>query len=145
MLCDLDTLNTLPVREFRAGLGEVIKYGIISDAKLFARLERDLPKILRRESKTLADVVARCCEIKAGVVGRDEMEGGLRAILNFGHTLGHALENISGYGKYLHGEAISIGQWRRRAFRKRSPGCRRATFCALRICWRPPGCRWRSN
>ena len=110
VLCDLDTLGTLPVREFRAGLGEVIKYGIISDAKLFARLERDLPKLLRRESKTLADVVARCCEIKAEVVGQDEMEGGLRAILNFGHTIGHALENVSGYGKYLHGEAISIGQ-----------------------------------
>jgi 3-dehydroquinate synthase len=109
VLCYLDTLDTLPVREFRAGLAEVIKYGIISDAKLFARLERDLPKLLRRESKTLAGVVARCCEIKAEVVGQDETEGGLRAILNFGHTIGHALENISGYGKYLHGEAISIG------------------------------------
>ena len=109
VLCDLDTLGTLPVREFRAGLAEVIKYGIISDARLFARLERDLPKLLRRDSKTLADVVARCCEIKAEVVGQDETEGGLRAILNFGHTIGHALENISGYGKYLHGEAISIG------------------------------------
>jgi len=69
VLCDLDTLDTLPVREFRAGLAEVIKYGIICDAKLFTRLERDLPKLLRRESKTLAGVVARCCEIKAEVVG----------------------------------------------------------------------------
>ena len=110
VLCDLDTLKTLPEREYRAGLAEVIKYGIICDAKLFAQLERDLPKLLRRQSKTLATVVARCCEIKADVVGRDEREGGLRAILNFGHTIGHAIENISGYGKYLHGEAISIGQ-----------------------------------
>jgi 3-dehydroquinate synthase len=110
VLCDLDTLKTLPEREYRAGLAEVIKYGIIRDAKLFNQLERDLPKLLRRRPKTLANVVARCCEIKADVVGRDETEGGLRAILNFGHTIGHAIENISGYGKYLHGEAISIGQ-----------------------------------
>ena len=110
VLCDLDTLKTLPEREFRAGLAEVIKYGIIYDAKLFAQLERDFPKLLRRDHQTLAAVVARCCEIKAEVVGQDETEGGLRAILNFGHTIGHAIEAICGYGKFLHGEAISIGQ-----------------------------------
>jgi 3-dehydroquinate synthase len=110
VLCDFDTLRTLPVREYRSGLAEVIKYGIIHDAALFKKLERDLPKLLKRDSKTLSDVVARCCEIKAEVVGRDETDGGLRAILNFGHTIGHALEAISGYGKYLHGEAIAIGQ-----------------------------------
>ena len=110
VLCDLDTLKTLPDREFRAGLAEVIKYGIIFDAKLFARLERDLPKIRKRDQTILGPVIARCCEIKAEVVGQDETEGGLRAILNFGHTIGHAIENISGYGTYLHGEAISIGQ-----------------------------------
>jgi 3-dehydroquinate synthase len=110
VLCDLDTLKTLPEREFRAGLAEVIKYGIIADAKLFAQLERDLPEILKRDQKTLAPIIARCCEIKAEVVGKDETEGGLRAILNFGHTIGHAIENSSGYGKFLHGEAISIGQ-----------------------------------
>jgi 3-dehydroquinate synthase len=110
VLCDLNTLATLPRREFRAGLAEVIKYGIIYDGALFRRLERDVPKLLRREPKCLAEVVARCCEIKAEVVGQDETESGLRAILNFGHTIGHALEAISHYGKYLHGEAISIGQ-----------------------------------
>jgi 3-dehydroquinate synthase len=110
VLCDLDTLQTLPEREFRAGLAEVIKYGIIYDAALFGRLERDLPDLLRRDLKSLAPVIARCCEIKAQVVGQDETEGGLRAILNFGHTIGHALEAISHYGKYLHGEAIAIGQ-----------------------------------
>ncbi|HWC58434.1 MAG TPA: 3-dehydroquinate synthase [Verrucomicrobiae bacterium] len=110
VLCDINTLKTLPLRELRAGLAEVIKYGIIYDAELFKRLERDLKKLLRREPKTLTDVIARCCEIKADVVGQDETESGLRAILNFGHTIGHAIENISGYGKYLHGEAISIGQ-----------------------------------
>ncbi|HWH70483.1 MAG TPA: 3-dehydroquinate synthase [Candidatus Sulfotelmatobacter sp.] len=110
VLCDLDTLGTLPERELRAGLSEVIKYGIIYDASLFARLEREMPKLLDREPKALAAVVARCCEIKAEVVGQDETESGLRAILNFGHTVGHGLEAISHYGKYLHGEALSIGQ-----------------------------------
>ena len=110
VLCDLDALKSLPPREFRAGLAEVIKYGIIYDADLFARLERDLSKMLKLDAKTLGEVIARCCEIKACVVGQDETESGLRAILNFGHTIGHALEAISGYGKYLHGEAISIGQ-----------------------------------
>ncbi len=110
VLCDLDALKTLPKREFISGLAEVFKYGIIYDAILFAQLERNLPKLLKREAETLAAVIARCCEIKADVVGQDETEGGLRAILNFGHTIGHAIENSSGYGKYLHGEAISIGQ-----------------------------------
>jgi 3-dehydroquinate synthase len=110
VLCDLDTLKTLPKREYVSGLGEIIKYGVIYDASLFAQLERNLPKLLRRDAATLAAVVARCCEIKADVVGQDETESGLRAILNFGHTIGHAIENSSGYGKYLHGEAIAIGQ-----------------------------------
>ncbi len=110
VLCDLETLKTLPEREFRAGLAEVIKYGIIYDAKLFTQIERDLPKILKRNEKVLAPIIARCCEIKADVVSQDETESGLRAILNFGHTIGHAIENSVGYGKFLHGEAISIGQ-----------------------------------
>ncbi|MFO1477941.1 MAG: 3-dehydroquinate synthase [Verrucomicrobiota bacterium] len=110
VVCDLDTFRTLPEREYRAGLAEVIKYGIIDDKQLFARLERDLPRLLRREPAILTSVVARCCEIKADVVGEDETESGRRAILNFGHTIGHALEAISKYGKYLHGEAISPGQ-----------------------------------
>src|SRR4051812_15178472 len=110
VFCDLATLDSLPEREFKAGLAEVIKYGIIYDPLLFARIERDLDKILGREPKVLTEVVAHCCEIKADVVGQDETESGLRAILNFGHTIGHGLEAISHYGKYLHGEAISIGQ-----------------------------------
>jgi 3-dehydroquinate synthase len=110
VFCDLDTFKTLPEREFISGLAEVIKYGIIYDAKLFAQLERDLPKILKRDAKTLSQIIARCCEIKAEVVSQDETESGLRAILNFGHTIGHAIENSSGYGKFLHGEAIAIGQ-----------------------------------
>ena len=110
VLCDLAAFKTLPKREYISGLAEVIKYGIIYDAKLFGQLERNLPKLLKRDPATLAAVVARCCEIKADVVGQDETESGLRAILNFGHTIGHGIENSFGYGKFLHGEAISIGQ-----------------------------------
>ncbi|MGV3771652.1 MAG: 3-dehydroquinate synthase [Verrucomicrobiales bacterium] len=110
VMCDLNTFATLPDREFRAGLAEVIKYGIIYDAELFQTLELQMPAILARDKQLLSKLVARSCEIKAEVVGQDETETGLRAILNFGHTVGHALEAISNYGKYLHGEAISIGQ-----------------------------------
>jgi 3-dehydroquinate synthase len=110
VLCDLDTLRTLPDREYRAGLAEVIKYGIIRDASFFRRLERQMTGLLKREPNLLTGVVVRCCEIKADVVGRDETEGGVRAILNFGHTIGHALEAVSRYGRFLHGEAIAIGQ-----------------------------------
>src|SRR5208282_3543416 len=110
VLCDLSALATLPMRQFRSGLAEVIKYGIIRDAALFGRLEKDLELLLERNPAALAETVARCCEIKAEVVARDEREGGLRAILDFGHTIGHAIEAISGYGKFLHGEAIAIGQ-----------------------------------
>lgn len=110
VLCDLSTLDTLPKREFRSGLAEVIKYGFIFDAALFRRLEKQMESLLTREEGTLAAVVSRCCAIKADVVAHDEKESGLRAILNFGHTIGHALEAVSGYGRFLHGEAISIGQ-----------------------------------
>ena len=110
VLCDLATFRTLPEREFRAGLAEVIKYGVIYDADLFAWVERNMAKILRRGAASLAHIVARSCEIKAEVVSQDETESGLRAILNYGHTIGHAIEAITAYGRYLHGEAISIGQ-----------------------------------
>lgn len=110
VLCDLNCLKTLPTREFISGIAEVIKYGIIYDAPFFESLERDLPKLLKKKADVLTRVVARCCEIKADVVSQDETETGLRAILNFGHTVGHAIEAIFRYGQYLHGEAISIGQ-----------------------------------
>ncbi len=110
VLCDLDTLKTLPDREFRAGLAEVIKYGIIYDRRFFTWLEKNLELLLQRDPKALTRAIAVSCEIKAAVVSEDEREGGLRAILNFGHTIGHAIEAITKYGTYLHGEAISIGQ-----------------------------------
>lgn len=109
VLCDLDTLKTLPDRELRAGMAEIIKYGVIYDPKLFTLLEKNMADLLSLSPDLIGKVVARCCAIKADVVEQDEKEGGLRAILNFGHTIGHAIEAISGYSEYLHGEAISIG------------------------------------
>ena len=110
VLCDLDTLRTLPARELKAGLAEVIKYGIIYDQAFFKQLEKNIEGLLELDLDAMAKVVARSCAIKAEVVGQDETESGLRAILNFGHTIGHAIEAITRYGTYLHGEAISIGQ-----------------------------------
>lgn len=109
VLCDLETLQTLPPRELHAGLAEVIKYGAIYDAALFRRLERQLDCLLAVDLKAWEPLVARCCAIKAEVVAQDETESGRRAILNFGHTIGHAIEAVSGYGRYLHGEAIAMG------------------------------------
>lgn len=109
VLCDLDTLASLPPREFSAGLAEVIKYGPIADMELFAWLEANLDALMRRDPAALAHAVRRSCEIKAWVVGQDEREAGLRAILNFGHTFGHAIEAGMGYGQWLHGEAVGCG------------------------------------
>lgn len=109
VVADTATLATLERRQLLAGFAEVVKYGVIWDAKLFARLERDLDAILALDPEALAPVIHRCCAIKAEVVSRDEREGGVRAILNFGHTLGHAVEALAGYGRVLHGEAVAIG------------------------------------
>jgi 3-dehydroquinate synthase len=109
VLCDLDTLDTLPERELSAGLAEVIKYGPIADAALLDWIEQNLDALLARDKAALAHVVRRSCEIKARVVAQDERESGLRAILNFGHTFGHAIEAGLGYGQWLHGEAIACG------------------------------------
>ncbi len=107
---DLEVLHTLPDNEFAAGMAEVIKYGVIHDAAFFAQLENDIEQIEQRDSATLATIVARCCQIKAEVVAADEREEtGVRAILNYGHTFGHALESLTGYSTYLHGEAVAIG------------------------------------
>jgi 3-dehydroquinate synthase len=109
VVADLDTLATLPDREFRSGLAEVVKYGVIRDAALFDWLEAEADRILARDPDCLARMIARACEIKADVVRCDEREGGLRAILNFGHTLAHAVEKAASYGTYLHGEAVAVG------------------------------------
>ena len=109
VVCDLSTLQTLPDRELSAGLAEVIKYGPIADASFLDWIEEHLDALLRREVDALAHAVQRSCEIKALVVGQDEREAGLRAILNFGHTFGHAIEAGLGYGEWLHGEAVACG------------------------------------
>ncbi|MBN2581018.1 MAG: 3-dehydroquinate synthase, partial [Pirellulales bacterium] len=110
VLIDTATLATLPENEYRAGLGEVVKYGVILDAGFFSYLEKHVAQINAKDPKTLAAVVRRCCRLKADVVQRDEREEtGLRAVLNYGHTFGHAFESLSGYGTLLHGEAVAMG------------------------------------
>ena len=109
VICDLDTLKTLPQRELAAGLAEVIKYGPIADMTFMSWIEDNLSALLARDTEALAHAVRRSCEIKAWVVAEDEREGGLRAILNFGHTFGHAIEAGLGYGAWLHGEAVAAG------------------------------------
>jgi 3-dehydroquinate synthase len=109
VLADPEALHTLPEREFRGGLAEVIKYGVIADAKLFAYLEENLGNILRRDTGALEHIIRRSVEIKAWVVSKDERESGLREILNFGHTFGHALESATRYRRYQHGEAVAWG------------------------------------
>ena len=106
---DLDLLATLPAREIWAGLGEIIKYGIICDADFFVWLEEHSAQVLALEPAAAAHMIARSCEIKADVVRQDEREGGLRRILNFGHTIAHAIEKETGYVRYRHGEAVAIG------------------------------------
>ena len=109
VIADFETLATLPHREYRSGLYEIIKYGAIADAELFRFLERYMLALLRRDPVALAWVIPRCIRIKARIVSQDERESGLREILNFGHTFGHALEAVTGYRRFLHGEAIGWG------------------------------------
>jgi 3-dehydroquinate synthase len=110
VLIDVDVLATLPDREFRAGMAEVVKYGVIQDAEFFAYLEANVAKIKNRDGGVLTYIVERCCRLKADVVEQDEREEtGVRAILNYGHTFCHALEAATGYGQLLHGEGVAIG------------------------------------
>jgi 3-dehydroquinate synthase len=109
VLVDPNALGTLPDREFRGGLAEVIKYGVIADPRLFAFLEANMDRILGREATALQHIIRRSIEIKAEVVGKDEKESGLREILNFGHTFGHALETTTRYRRFQHGEAVAWG------------------------------------
>ncbi|ELI6409519.1 3-dehydroquinate synthase [Salmonella enterica] len=109
VVVDLDCLKTLPARELASGLAEVIKYGIILDADFFTWLEGNLDALLRLDGPAIAYCIRRCCELKAEVVAADEREAGLRALLNLGHTFGHAIEAEMGYGNWLHGEAVAAG------------------------------------
>lgn len=109
VVADVSVLRTLPRREFAAGLAEVVKYGVIADAEFFAWLEANATALLAQNTSALRHAVCRACQIKAEVVAADERETGRRAILNFGHTFGHALEAATGYERFLHGEAVAIG------------------------------------
>jgi len=109
VLADLDTLATLPVREFAAGMAEVVKYGVALDADFFVWLEQLASAIQARDATVLEEMVVRCCQIKADVVSRDERESGVRAVLNYGHTMGHAIEKVTGFSSVLHGEAVAMG------------------------------------
>jgi 3-dehydroquinate synthase len=109
VICDLDVLQTLPARELSAGLAEIIKYGPIADMAFLDWIEANIDALLARDPAALAYAIRRSCEIKAEVVGQDERENGLRAILNFGHTFGHAIESGLGYGQWLHGEGVGCG------------------------------------
>ncbi|HEX3030734.1 MAG TPA: 3-dehydroquinate synthase [Bacillota bacterium] len=106
---DVDVLKSLPPRELRAGLGEVVKYGLIWDKNFFSLLEKEAPALLQHQPQLLGSIISTSCNIKAQVVARDEREENLRAILNLGHTFGHALETLTNYRKYRHGEAVAIG------------------------------------
>ncbi len=109
VLADIDTLKTLPAREFSAGMAEVIKYGLIRDAEFFAWLETHIEQLMALEENAISEAIYRSCRNKAEVVARDEHENGERALLNLGHTFGHAIENAMGYGVWLHGEAVAAG------------------------------------
>ncbi|QSP96092.1 3-dehydroquinate synthase [Marinobacter salinisoli] len=109
VLIDTDSLTTLPPREISAGLAEVIKYGLIRDLDFLAWLEQEMDRLVALDAEALAEAIFRSCRCKAEVVAQDEREGGLRAILNLGHTFGHAIETYAGYGKWLHGEAVGTG------------------------------------
>ncbi|HEU0204748.1 MAG TPA: 3-dehydroquinate synthase [Burkholderiaceae bacterium] len=109
VVADTNTLRTLPPRELSAGLAEVLKHGLLADADYFDAVERDLPRLLACDGDALAKTIACSCQIKAAIVGRDERESGERALLNFGHTFGHAIEALTGFGHWLHGEAVGCG------------------------------------
>ena len=109
VLADIDVLNSLPVRELRAGLAEVIKYGLLGNSAFFSWLEDNIDALIARDADKMAYAVRICCEEKARIVAADEREGGLRALLNLGHTFGHAIEAAMGYGTWLHGEAVGAG------------------------------------
>ena len=109
VLADTDALQTLPEREFRSGLAEIVKHGVVLDAAYFDEVERDAAALMKREPATLERIIAGSCRLKASVVERDEHEAELRHVLNYGHTIGHAIEAVTGYTRFVHGEAVSLG------------------------------------
>ena len=134
MLADTGTLHTLPPREYRAGIAEVIKYGFIVDAGVLAWLEANIERLAARDDAAVIHAVRRTCEIKAEIVAEDEREQGRRAILNLGHTFGHAIEAAAGYGSWLHGEAVAAGMAIAAEMSVRWTGCSLPSASASRVC-----------
>jgi 3-dehydroquinate synthase len=132
VIADTDTLATLPDRELRAGVAEVIKYGLLGDAAFFAWLEDNIGRLLGRDPKALGYAIRRSCEMKADIVSRDEREQGERALLNLGHTFGHAIESGAGYGAWLHGEAVGAGLLLAAEFSRRVRGLPATEVARLR-------------
>jgi len=128
VLIDVAVLKTLPRREIVAGLAEVIKYGVIDDPALFASLEAEIEKLLQLDDEPLIETIATCCAIKAKVVEADEREDDYRAVLNFGHTIGHALEAVTGYTQLLHGEAVGLGMVKAAALSAKQGFCDQSSF-----------------
>jgi 3-dehydroquinate synthase len=132
VVIDVAVIQSLPRREFIAGLAEVIKYGVIDDASLFRMLEEKIEKLISLDRELLTHVIARSCAIKAKVVEKDEREDNIRAVLNFGHTIGHALEVATRYEKYLHGEAVGIGMAQAAAISVQQGFCDQRSFGRIR-------------
>jgi 3-dehydroquinate synthase len=132
VLIDVAALGSLPRRELAAGLAEVIKYGIIADPRLFSFLEAEMENLLALQTAALTEVIAASCAIKAKIVEKDERESEYRAVLNFGHTVGHALESATGYERYLHGEAVAIGMIQAAAISVRRGLCDQDSFERIR-------------
>ena len=143
VLIDTQTLHTLPARELSAGLAEVVKYGLICDEPFYRWLQEDMPKLLAREEAALAEAIERSCANKARVVAADEREGGLRAILNLGHTFGHAIETAQGYGSWLHGEAVATGMLLAHGCQPVAAGWLRRRLRHCSDCWPVCSCPWR--
>ncbi|MEJ8569505.1 3-dehydroquinate synthase [Elongatibacter sediminis] len=131
VIIDTATLDTLPRREYLAGLAEVVKYGAIMDAEFLDRIESMIDAVTARDPEVLRELVARSVRNKAKVVSADEREGGIRAILNFGHTFGHAIESVTGYARYLHGEAVAIGMVMAASLSERRGLCEAGTAARL--------------
>ena len=143
VVIDLDTLRTLPRREYAAGMAEVIKHGIIEDAAFFAFLEEEMDALLGIHANAVEHAVASSCRIKAAVVEQDERETDRRAILNFGHTIGHALEAFTGYERFLHGEAVAVGMIQAAALSAGQGLCSAAELRRIETLVRKAGLPWR--
>ena len=143
VVIDMDTLRTLPQREFAAGMAEMIKHGIITDAGFFGFLEEEMESLLRLDPAAVENAVAASCRIKAAVVEQDEREDDRRAILNFGHTIGHALEAFTGYERFLHGEAVAIGMIQAAALSAGRGLCSAAELGRIEALVRRAGLPWR--